>query len=72
MSSRCITCDRDPGRMNSHVAECSHVDCPHRRTAWSERPTPAELHRGPWPSRRTRDPRSLDVAVADSEGGEID
>lgn len=27
----CAVCQRDPKRMNSAVAECSHVDCPHRR-----------------------------------------
>lgn len=43
---RCKTCDRQPKRMNSAVAECSHVDCPHRRTCWSERPAPA--YRSPW------------------------
>lgn len=37
-SSRCRVCDRDPGRMNSDRAECSHVECPNRRSAWSERP----------------------------------
>jgi len=28
---RCAVCGRDPKRMNSTVAECSHVDCPNRR-----------------------------------------
>ncbi len=37
--AQCTTCGRDPQRMNSKVAECSHVDCTHRRHAWSERPT---------------------------------
>lgn len=37
----CKTCQRDADRMNSDIHECSHVDCPHRRKAWSERPAPA-------------------------------
>lgn len=59
----CTVCRRDPGRMNSAVAECSHVDCPHRRHAWSERPTRGELYRGPWAKRADRDPLPLDVAL---------
>jgi hypothetical protein len=27
---KCTTCGRDPKRMNSWIAECSHVECPHR------------------------------------------
>lgn len=34
----CGVCSRDPSRMNSPVAECSHCDCPHRGRAWSDRP----------------------------------
>lgn len=52
-------CNRDPERMNSAVAECSHVQCPHRRKAWSERPTPAELFKGPWPTNKSADPKPL-------------
>ena len=55
----CAVCNRDPERMNSKIAECSHVDCPHRRRAWSERPTPAELYRGPWPKNKDADPVPL-------------
>lgn len=40
MTALCRTCNRNPERVNSAVAECSHVDCPHRRRAWSERPQP--------------------------------
>lgn len=58
----CGTCARDPERMNSDVAECSHVECPHRRHAWSERPTLAELFTGPWPKRISADPLPLDRA----------
>lgn len=36
--SDCQTCHRDSKRVNSDWSECSHVDCPHRRRAWSERP----------------------------------
>lgn len=39
-AAKCGTCQRDPKRMNSDVAECSHPDFPHRRRAWSERTTP--------------------------------
>jgi len=35
---RCSICGRDPEHMNSDIAECSHVDCQHRRRCWSERP----------------------------------
>lgn len=45
--------------MNSDIAECSHVDCPHRRKAWSERPEPG--YRGPWPKNLDEDPRPLDT-----------
>ncbi len=27
----CAVCTRDASRMNNDQAECSHVDCPHRR-----------------------------------------
>jgi hypothetical protein len=60
-TSKCVTCGRDPERMNSHVAECSHVDCPNRRKAWSERPRPA--HRGPWPKSENGDPIPLDITI---------
>lgn len=30
---KCGACGRDPKRMNSAVAECSHVDCPYRARA---------------------------------------
>jgi hypothetical protein len=58
---RCGTCQRDSERMNSSVSECSHIDCPHRRKAWSERPTVSELFRGPWPTKtEDADPIPLD------------
>ena len=47
MSEKCQVCQRDPQRMNSEFAECSHVDCPNRRKAWSERPRPATKHPSP-------------------------
>jgi hypothetical protein len=34
--SVCLVCGRDPKRMNNAVAECSHIDCTHRRTQWSD------------------------------------
>lgn len=42
-SVRCAVCQQNPERMNSHYHECSHVACPHRRVAWSERPSPVVL-----------------------------
>jgi hypothetical protein len=56
----CAVCSRSPRRMNSERAECSHVDCPHRRHCWSERPRPADLFRGPWPKNVESDPVPLD------------
>lgn len=34
----CGACGRDPKKVNSEWSECSLCDCPHRRSAWSERP----------------------------------
>lgn len=59
-AQKCGTCSRDPKKMNSEFAECSHVECPHRRRAWSERPAPADLFRGPYPKNVDRDPLPLD------------
>lgn len=56
----CTVCHRDPKRMNSERAECSHVDCPHRRRCWSERPTGHEHYRGAWPVNIDADPKPLD------------
>lgn len=64
MSVPCNTCARDPGRMNSDFAECSHIDCPHRRRAWSERPSRAQLFKGPWPANKDADPKPLDAELA--------
>ena len=47
----CVVCLRDPERVNGWFAECSHVECPHRRSCWSERPTPQALKQ-----ERQRDP----------------
>lgn len=57
--AKCGVCQRDPERMNSTFSECSHVDCPHRRRAWSERPSPAELFKGPWPKNKDTDPEPI-------------
>jgi hypothetical protein len=58
--SICTTCNRDPDRMNGPVSECSHVECPHRRHAWSERPG-RELFKGPHPTPpKDADPVPLD------------
>lgn len=32
----CVICTRKAARMNSAVAECSHIDCPHRRACWAD------------------------------------
>jgi hypothetical protein len=40
---RCTVCSRDTEpKITFHEPrwECSHVDCPHRRSSWSERPEP--------------------------------
>lgn len=59
---KCTVCTRAPQQANSDTSECSHVDCPHRRKAWSERPTLAQLFRGPWPKKpREADPQPLDT-----------
>ena len=60
---KCLICNRDPKRMNSEVAECSHIACPVRRSSWSERPTRGELFKGPWPKQVDADPVPLDVAI---------
>lgn len=56
----CLTCLREAERMNSNIAECSHVECPNRRRCWSERPTAADLFKGPWPKNVDADPLPLD------------
>lgn len=60
---RCIVCTRNPARMNSAVAECSHIECPHRRRSWSERPTGRENFSGPWPKNEEADPLPLDAEL---------
>lgn len=62
-TTHCNVCTRDPSRMNSDLAECSHIQCPHRRRAWSERPSPAELFKGPWPKHKDADPVPADIAM---------
>ena len=36
----CVTCGRNPERMNSAIAECFHIECRHRRVCWSDRVMP--------------------------------
>jgi hypothetical protein len=60
MTAKCTVCQRNPERMNNTFAECSHIDCPHRRRAWSERPTPEQLFKGPWPKNKSEDPMPLE------------
>ena len=57
----CGTCSRDPERMNGEFSECSHPECPYRRQAWSERPSPA--FKGPWAKNVDADPKPLDVVL---------
>lgn len=62
-TTKCPTCGRNPATVNSPVSECSHVECPNRRRAWSERPTREQLYRGPWPKSEDRDPLPLDQVL---------
>lgn len=58
---KCTVCSRNPARMNSAVAECSHLACPHRRSAWN---TPAE-YKGPWPTNVDADPVPLGIDLGE-------
>lgn len=58
---KCTVCNRDPERMNGVFAECSHVDCPSRRHAWSERPRPQDFAKGPYRKNVDRDPTPLEL-----------
>jgi len=31
---QCAVCKKDPARRNNTLAECSHVECPHRSSSW--------------------------------------
>lgn len=53
----CTVCARDPRRMNSEVAECSHVACPHRRSGWC---AVSVAPRDPFPKNTEADPVPLD------------
>lgn len=68
----CAVCARNPDRMNSDFAECSHVDCPCRRKAWSERPQPVPRKRWPFPV--AKDPRTplLDGVLPAAQSSETD
>lgn len=57
----CAVCNRDPDRMNSDIAECSHIECPARRKAWSDRKRPT--FKGPWPKNVDQDPIPLDKVI---------
>lgn len=46
MTTLCTICQRDPERMNSHIAQCSHVECPHRKPVQFEIITPADMRMG--------------------------
>jgi hypothetical protein len=41
MTTLCYVCQRNPKRMNSRIAQCSHVECPHR--PWLDVITPADI-----------------------------
>lgn len=56
---RCATCGKYPAARNNQFFECAHVECPHRRHAWSERPTPEQLFKGPWSKNEDKDPKPL-------------
>lgn len=59
----CAVCKREVRNVVRWNRECSHVECPNRRTAWSERPTKADLHRGPWQTYEENDPLPIDVEL---------
>lgn len=54
---RCVVCHRNEFLQNTPTRECSHVECPSRRKAWSERPEPTP--QGPWPVNVDADPLPL-------------
>lgn len=37
----CGTCQQDPQKRFGHFGECSHVECPNRRSCWSDGTGPA-------------------------------
>ena len=57
----CITCGRDPAKVNSRIAQCSHVDCPCRGPALVDWPLPTLVDQliGVSPADGTREMRSL-------------
>jgi hypothetical protein len=57
----CATCGRDPAKVNTWFAECSHVDCPHRRKAWSDG---TGIPLAPPADNRDADPLPLDVDLS--------
>lgn len=59
MTDVCRVCHKHPNTRNNTLQQCSHADCPHRRKAWSERPTREQLFRGPWPKNVDADPVPL-------------
>lgn len=61
-AEKCAVCARDPKRMNSTFAECSHPDCSHRRKAWSDREPP--VFKGPWPKNIDADPKPIDKELS--------
>lgn len=40
--TKCGVCGKPPVDRDSSWRECSHVDCPHRRVAWSDRAPPPQ------------------------------
>ncbi len=62
IKDRCVVCYRYPEAVNGWNSECSHVDCPHRRKAWSEGPDLVK-RKGPWLKDEDGDPEPLDSGV---------
>jgi hypothetical protein len=59
----CTVCGKLPATKNNASSECSHVDCPTRRRAWSERLSRRELYAGPWATNTDEDPKPLDEVI---------
>jgi hypothetical protein len=55
--------------MNSAVAECSHVDCPHRGRAWSHDVGAAPSHKQVMTGGRRAPPFDPREALFDKTGG---
>lgn len=63
----CSVCGGDPEKKNSAWNECSHVQCPSRRKAWSESPQAIDFFKGPWPENVDQDPLPIDQVIKDDK-----